>query len=254
MLDAGLCAYAGRHEPASRLFAFSFALLVGALIATPAAAHADVDDFRFESMYADYTLTRDEDGASHLRVVETFVATFPEEDQNRGMRRSILTSYNGQPLDPQLISVTDGNGAPRPVETEYDDDALIVTTAADDYVHGTHTYVFTYDLQHVTWFFPETGTEEFNWDVNGVDWVQPFGVVTATLNVEGSLADALTGDAACYVGAQGDTTRCEIDAGTLTASAFDLAPYDTVTIAVGFEPGTFTSFDTGYFSSIWGWV
>ena len=82
----------------------------------------DVDDFTFGSMHADYTIGRDADGASTLKVVETFVAVFPETDQNRGMKRVIPDSYNGQPLDPTVLSVTDGQGRPRPFETDSDDD------------------------------------------------------------------------------------------------------------------------------------
>jgi hypothetical protein len=77
-----------------------------------------VDDFSFSSMTADYTLTRAADGTSRLRVVETIVAQFPDADQNHGIRRQIPDSYNGQPLRPELISVTDGDGTPRPSEVE----------------------------------------------------------------------------------------------------------------------------------------
>ena len=53
------------------------AILIG-LLAMPQAASADVDDFVFESLDVDYTLTRDADGVSRLAVVETFVAVFPD--------------------------------------------------------------------------------------------------------------------------------------------------------------------------------
>ncbi|MGO8609358.1 hypothetical protein ACC848_41075, partial [Rhizobium johnstonii] len=65
------------------------ALLAAALLGTgmPASAStiagstgvfADVDDFTFDSMTADYTLTRDDEGVSRLAVVEQIVAVFPE--------------------------------------------------------------------------------------------------------------------------------------------------------------------------------
>ncbi len=45
-----------------------------------------VDDFVFESFTADYYLDVDEEGRSVLTTVETFVAVFPDFDQNRGPR------------------------------------------------------------------------------------------------------------------------------------------------------------------------
>jgi uncharacterized membrane protein YgcG len=227
------------------------------------AASADdddaVNDFVFTSLDADYTLTRADDGSSRLRVVETFTAEFPDTDQNRGMRRAIPDSYNGQPLHPELISVTDAEGDPRPAETDTDDGAFTITSAGDEFVHGTQVYVFTYDLQNVTWRFGDTDADEFYWDVNGVDWPQPFGEITATLHVAPELAGALTGDAACYVGAQDEGRTCDIEldrdpsAAVAAATAADVGPHETVTVAVGFERDTFVLYDTGYFASAWGW-
>ncbi len=237
--------------------AFAVMLVASVAVALPAAA--DVDDFEFSSLDADYTLTRAEDGTSRLRVVETFVAVFPDIDQNRGMRRTIPSSYNGQPLNPSLVSITDENGAERPAETDSDDGVFEMVSRADDFVHGAQTYVFTYDLENVTWTFDDGG-QEFYWDVNGVDWPQTFGRVTATLHVDAALASSLTGRQACYVGGQGSTEQCQIavapeDGGTaVTAAADGVGPYETVTIAVGFEPDTFTLFDSSYLASGWGWA
>lgn len=237
----------------------AFAVMVVASVAAALPAAADVDDFEFSSLDADYTLTRAEDGTSRLRVVETFVAVFPDADQNRGMRRTIPSSYNGQPLNPSLVSITDETGAERPAESDSDDGAFEMVSRADDFVHGAQTYVFTYDLENVTWTFDDGG-QEFYWDVNGVDWPQTFGRVTATLHVDAALAASLTGRQACYVGAQGSTAQCEISAApdgggaVVTAAADGVGPHETVTIAVGFQPDTFTLFDSSYLASGWGWA
>lgn len=225
-----------------------------------AAVSSDVDDFSFASLDVEYTLTRAEDGTSRMRVVETFVAVFPETDQNRGMRRLIPNSYLGAPLFPSLVSVTDGVGGERPVETEDEDDFLVVTSRADDYVHGPQTYVFTYDLQNVTRGFSDTGVDELYWDVNGEEWRQPFGRVEARLMLDADLAASLTGDAACYQGSTGSTDRCEIEVtpdaagAVVTARADALAPRQTMTIAVAFAPGTFAEFDSSPFASPIGWL
>ena len=137
-----------------------------------AAVSTDVNDFVFESMAADYTLGRADDGTSTMTVVETFVAVFPEYDQNRGMRRILPDSYLGAPLHPQLVSITDADGAPRPAQVESEDGVYAMTSRADDYVHGAQTYVFTYTLENVARFFAfllcDTNDDEFgekDWDI-----------------------------------------------------------------------------------------
>ena len=223
-----------------------------------AAPSGDVDDFRFESMHADYELSRADDGTARMTVVETFVAVFPEYDQNRGMRRAVPDSYLGAPVNPQLQSITDESGAQRESETDTEDGFYYMTSRAGDYVHGRQTYVFTYTLENVTRHFDDTGVDEFYWDVNGTAWPQEFGEVSATLTVPADLAGAMTGAGACYVGAEGssDTCRITMDAatGVTDASAAPVLPYETMTIAVAFESGTFTPFDANYLASPWGWL
>lgn len=246
----------------------AFVVLILALIgcffgvAGPAAASADettdLDAFVFDSLTVDYTLSRDDDGTARMRVVETFVADFPQVDQNRGMRRLIPDTYNGQPLHPRLISVTDERGQPRPVETDSEDGTFGILTRDSAYLHGLNTFVFTYDLENVVWDFPDTGLEFF-WDVNGTDWNQSFREVTATLRLDPALAESLAGRQACYAGEEGATTACaniaaSADGATIVASASDLAPHETLTLAVGFEAGAFETYDTSFLASPFGWL
>ncbi|MGZ8804609.1 MAG: DUF2207 domain-containing protein [Microbacterium sp.] len=226
-----------------------------------ASVSTDVDDFSFESMDVQYTIGTAEDGTSTLLVEERFVALFPEYDQNRGMRRIIPDSYQGAPLDPQLVSITDGEGNPRESETESEDGLYSMTSRADDYVRGAQTYIFTYTLENVARFFSDTGVDEFYWDINGTDWRQDFGRVSVRLVVPPDLADRLTGAQAYYVGYEGSTQTCEItqdaapDGGAIVgASAAPVLAYQTVTIAVAFEEGTFVPFDSSYLASPWGWL
>ena len=236
------------------------AVFLPASVSAAGPVRGDVDDFSFQSMDADYTLTRADDGTSALRVVETFVAVFPDTDQNRGMRRSIPDSYQGQPLFPHLVSITDENGAPRASATATDDGFFQMTSRADGFVHGPQTYVFTYTLRNVTWAFADTGADELYWNINGVYWSQPFGRVSVTLHLDAPLAQTLTGRQACYRGPPGSSTPCDIvaetaadGATTVTATASELGPRQTMTIAVGFEKGTFSPFDDSYLASPWGW-
>ncbi|KRB36511.1 DUF2207 domain-containing protein [Microbacterium sp. Root180] len=245
------------HARTLIVVALAVVLTVGSVVwgAMPRAL-ADVNDFEFESLDVVYELGRAEDGTSTLTVTETFVAVFPEFDQNRGMQRRIPDSYLGAPLHPRLVSITDGEGNSREEEAESDDDYYIMTSRAGDFVHGRQTYVFTYTLENVVRHFEDTGVDEFFWNVNGTEWQQPFGQVTARVTMAPDVADGLTGAQACYVGYEGSTVRCAIASGgaAVEASAGPVLAYQTMTLAIGFDPATFEEFDASYLASPWGWL
>ncbi|GAA2540267.1 hypothetical protein GCM10009860_21320 [Microbacterium mitrae] len=210
----------------------------------------DVNDFTFDSVEVEYELTAGEDGAGHLTVVETYVANFTNVDTHRGMQRVLPTTFNGAPLHPHLVSITDENGKPRASDAETDDGNYLMTSRADDPVIGKQTYVFTYTLDNVAGFYADANVDEFYWDVVGAEWAQPFGEVSMTLHLDETLAEALSGDMSCYVGGWNSTDRCEISASadgrTISVAPGSLLPHQGVTIAVGFEPGTFVPFDGSY--------
>ncbi|WP_439565538.1 DUF2207 domain-containing protein [Microcella sp.] len=206
-----------------------------------AALAADTSDFTFDSFDADYMLSREADGTATLQVVETIVARFPDFDQNRGIIRAIPDDYDGVPLNTQVIGVVDQNGSPVPYESAYSGGFVELALGTDEFVRGAQTYVISYTQQNVVRSFDDTASDEFYWDVNGTGWGQPFGRVSATVTLAPDVAATLTGNAACYVGALGETEQCTIQdaGGVFTASATDLAPGETVTVAIGFAPGTF---------------
>lgn len=210
------------------------------LSSAPAAA-ASTDDFTFAKFSAQYTLTRDDEGAAHLQVTETLVAEFPSYKQNKGITRDLNTDYDGVPLNPQVLSVTDAQGADIPYWTEDGDGAIRVLTGTDAYVTGEQTYVITYTLDNVVRHFDDTDTDEFYWDVNGTGWAQSFGTVEASLVVDDELVASLNNESSCYVGAERATTRCVITEtdGAFRASASRVEANQTMTIAVGFDSGTF---------------
>jgi uncharacterized membrane protein YgcG len=217
-----------------------------------------VDDFTFDSFDVEYRLGRDADGHATLLTTETLVARFPDFDQNRGIRRSLPALYQGRTTNLQVISVTDAEGLPRPYEVEYGSGIVDIIAAVPEgqFVRGEQTYVITYAQRDVVDSFADTGAEEFYWNLTGTDWAQPFGRVSARVVLDDGLADALLGQEACYRGYAGSTERCAI---TLTGDTFAvdelaIGPYQTVTIAIGFEPGTFTLFDRSYLASPWAWV
>lgn len=236
------------------------ALAVGspALAATAEPVHgvvsADVDDFLVESFDAEYQLSRDGDGRSALHTVETIVTVFPDFDQNRGIIRDLPRVYDGHDTDLRVIGVTDERGVARPFTTEPYGDFLSVTIAVPvgSFVQGHQSYVIEYTQRDVTRYFKDTGADEFYWDVNGTDWAQPFGRVTARLTLTDGLAAAFNGQAACYRGYFGSGDACELSTQgrTIIADERDLGPYENVTIAAGFAPGTFAAAPTPFFERV----
>jgi len=152
-----------------------------------------VDDFTFDSFDVEYRLGRDAEGRATLTTVETFVARFPDFDQNRGIRRSLPASYQGRTTSLEVVSVTDERGVGRPFEVDRSDGVVSVIAAVPEgsFVRGVQTYVITYTQRDVVDAFADTGAEEFYWNLNGTDWAQPFGSVRGTVVLDDGLADAL---------------------------------------------------------------
>ncbi len=208
-----------------------------------------VDDFEFASFDALYDLSRGDDGRSRLRTVETFVAVFPDFDQNRGIRRALVTDYKSHSTGLEMVSVTDENGVPRDYELATDDEgftAVTIAVPAGQFVYGEQTYVIEYTQTDVTATSTDlvdgVARDEFYWDTNGTGWRQPFGEVTATLRVDAGIRSALTGEAFCYYGYEGSTDPCRIASdgdGGFSAGVTGLFPNQNMTVVVAFEPGTF---------------
>jgi uncharacterized membrane protein YgcG len=219
-------------------------VVTAALLLVAAPVAADVDDFEFESMSVDYTLSRAADGTSQLHAVETLVALFPEFDQNRGIVRDIPTDVARVDIGVDVVSVTDGDGNAVPYEeSRFTDDTGVefvsLALGTDEFVHGRTTYVIEWTAHDVIRTF-DAG-QEFYWDVNGTAWRVPFASVSAALHVAPDLESALTGAARCVYGYEGEDDACAIDGGggEFTTEPVSVFPYQNVSMIVGFEPGTF---------------
>ncbi|WIY83990.1 DUF2207 domain-containing protein [Propionimicrobium sp. PCR01-08-3] len=235
-----------KRRPAFTAIVAAFLIVLASLstFGSPASAHADVNDFDIASFHADYELGRDADGRSTLHTTEHIVAVFPDFDQNRGMIRDLTRVHDGHDTDIDVVGVTDENGAPRDFETEKYGDFLSVTMAVPEgeFVHGEQHYVIEYTQHDVTRFFEDTGADEFYWDVNGTEWAQPFGTISATVTMDDELASQLDGNASCYRGLFGSTQQCGIvrEGNSFSIDEQDFGPGENVTLALGFAPGTFT--------------
>lgn len=203
----------------------------------------DVDNFTFGDFVGEYTLSKDEEGRSALRVVETFTAEFPDFEQNKGAVRWIPRVYDGHTVSIEIESLTRG-GEPEPIyDEDVEGDYLTVATGDDDYLTGDQTYELTYTLRDVTKSFDDH--QEFYWDTVGNLTQQPFASVTAHVHFEGPVADAFTGDVRCFEGPKGSDTPCDFsqDGNTVTfTSNGPLGPQENVSMLMRFEAGTFEPF------------
>ncbi len=225
---------------------------------TGGALRTGINDFTFDSFDVEYRLGRDANGHATLLTTETLVARFPDYEQNRGIRRSLPASFQGHTTQLTVVSVTDGDGRPRQYDVEYDTGIVDIIAAVPEgqFVLGEQTYVITYAQRDVVDYFASSNAEEFYWNLTGTDWAQPFGRVSASVILNDGLRSALLDQDACYRGYAGSTERCAI---TRTGDAFTvdelaLGPYQTVTIAIGFAPGTFELFDSSYLLTPWAWL
>lgn len=208
-----------------------------------APAAADVENFDYAGWHLTYEIALDHDGRAHAEVTEELTARFPQEDQNRGIIRSLPLYYQAAPAAPENIAVTDEHGSTVPFEIEDDNGLRSILIGDDDYVHGTQTYIISYtvsDVMHTT-----GELDEFYWDLIPADRAQPIDDVTARIGFDQTLTPALTGDAACYVGTPDDSQACDIhrsqdDPAVLTVAYGKLPGAHGLTIAVGATAGTVT--------------
>ncbi|HYJ49931.1 MAG TPA: DUF2207 domain-containing protein [Microbacterium sp.] len=238
------------------------------LAAPTSAVAASVENFTYDSFDADYYLVRGTGDQSHLFTTETIVARFPEFDQNRGIVRAIPKADSGIAHHTRVVGVTGAGGAPIPWWTEEDEDWVYVLTGDDSFVRGAQTYVISYTMSDVVLRYEDTDADEFYWDTVGTDHAQPFGSVAAHVHIAGDAAVGLLPDRAfCYSGPDGSTDTCEIGpaaagawpddvqawaasvgalgvvdgAVAIAAGDVDLGPDENVTVAIGFEQGTFAA-------------
>jgi len=205
----------------------------------------DVNNFAISRYDIEFNLGKDENGRSILETTEIIVAEFPNYNQNRGIERALPIKYDKHDTALNIVSVEDSNGVAWPYST-YKNNGNLVVRIGDPakYAHGTQSYVITYTRHDVTRYFADTNSDEFYFDTNGVDWRVPIEELNVTLNLTPILLEALNGQTACYQGVSGATDRCDL---SITSNGFsttvtNLSPAENVTIAVGFQPETFTSY------------
>jgi hypothetical protein len=200
----------------------------------------DVQDFVFASFDATYQLDRDENGVATLTTTEHLVALFPEYDQNRGIARVLIDRVGDQETGLTVVAVTDGAGDPIDFDvTDDDGPAVSVVMAGEDFVHGRQEYVLTYMQRNVV--IDDRGVELFHWGVNGTGWQQPFGEVTARVELSDSIAEGVETTSACYVESMGASPACDLvrDGNVLIAGVVNVEPGQSLTLRLEFAPDVF---------------
>ena len=209
-------------------------------------AYADTSNFYFSDFDADYYLTKDAEGISHLKVAESVTAEFPEYKQNKGICRYIpFTNQDGanvtlKNLSRSNIKVT-RNGIDEPIYSiEKEGDFYNVCTGTEEYVLGTQVYRFEYEYERVVTDFGDY--QELYWDTNGNGSLQRFDKVTARVHFEDP--DWWTGESWCYVGKYGESgqDRCKItkmeDGAEFVAE--NLRAKENLTFDMEIKAGSFT--------------
>lgn len=239
-------------EHHQQVIAKSFLVLVLSIIlgiGLSTSVWAGVDDFYFDSLDVEYHLSVDEENRSVLKVKETFVAVFPDFDQNRGMVRAIPLSYQGHSLNLELGEVY-RNGRVAPIAKDSIENGFRRLEIRDEnYIHGENTFEINYTMRDTT-LSPQDNLsiQELYWDVNGTGWGQPFESVRATVFLKDDLIDRLTGDSACYTGYEGSNAKdCLIErtpeGGFIIETLESLSPRQNLTFAIGFQAGTFAEYE-----------
>ncbi len=226
-----------------------------ALIAFPASAAAAADpeegsaeDFSFERWDGHYELDLDSEDRAVAEVREEIVALFPEADQNRGIVRALPLDYEGAPAAPEDITVTDESGDAVPFEVEDEDGFRLILTGDDDFVHGEQEYHVEYTLRDVVHSPDDADIDEFSWDLIPSDRAQNITSASAEIAFSPALADALTGDSACYAGTPENSEDCTISAGEqrqdgsaqVSVGPLELPGGSGLTVGVGLDAGTVT--------------
>jgi uncharacterized membrane protein YgcG len=231
-----------------RFLKLSISLIFSTLLLNTAnVLAASTENFYFDDFTADYYLSIDEEGISHLKVVENFTAVFPDYNQNKGMCRKIpFTNQGGVNVTlPELTRaniVVKRNGVTEPIYSiEKNADNFGVCTGTEEYVTGRQVYTFEYEFERVVTDFVKY--QELYWDTNGNGWFQKFNKVTARVHLVDGVKDMADGEKWCYVGSYGESgkDRCfiqELEDGW-QFSAKDLDRYENLTFDIQLKPGSF---------------
>ena len=215
--------------------------LLGASSAMAARSNtSDTNNFTITNYNVRLELGRDRNNRSTLKTIETITADFPP-DQNHGITRQFVKKYDGHATGFALESVKDEHG----VDLEYHQNSSTLRIGNKNaYVSGVKTYVITYTQRDVTRYYSDTQKDEFYWNAIGTDSPVLVATATVTLKLDIALAGKAKTNIQCYYGALQAKNTCEstVSGAEYSLHVNNLERYQGVTIALGFEPGTFAAY------------
>ena len=217
-------------------------LIAGSLLvgSGQAAFAAQTDNFTITKFDAEYSLGRDRENRSTLAATWRITANFPP-NQNHGIAPIFVKNYDGHPTSFSIKSVTDEQGTS--LKHSWNGNELRIGDK-DTYVRGEKTYIIKFTQRDVTKYYKDTGRDEFYWDVIGSEWRVPMENVRVSMKLDRSLQAAQRGELFCYVGRYGSTKRCDVsgDKGETVTNVSRLNRREGITMAVGFNSGTFAEY------------
>ena len=201
---------------------------------------AQTDNFTITKFDAEYLLGRDGENRSTLAATWRITANFPP-NQNHGIAPIFVRNYDGHSTSFSIKSVTDERGAS--LKHSWNGNELRIGDK-DTYVRGEKTYIIEFTQRDVTKHYKDTGRDEFYWDVIGNEWRVPMENVRVSMKIDRSLQAVQRGELFCYVGRYGSTKRCNVsgDKGETVTNVSRLNRREGVTMAVGFNSGTFAGY------------
>ncbi len=217
-------------------------LIAGSLLigSGQAAFAAQTDNFTITKFDAEYLLGRDGENRSTLAATWRITANFPP-NQNHGIAPIFVKNYDGHPTSFSIKSVTDERGAS--LKHSWNGNELRIGDK-DTYVRSEKTYIIKFTQRDVTKHYKDTSRDEFYWDVIGNEWRVPMENVRVSMKIDRSLQAAQRSELFCYVGRYGSTKRCDVsgDKGETVTNVSRLNRREGITMAVGFNSGTFSEY------------
>ena len=212
-------------------------------------AYADANDFTVESFDAHYYLSKDSEGRAVLRVVEEITATFPDFDQNHGIERAIPKKYQGHVSYQNDLTVYRNDELEGIADTkDVDGNKVYRIGNSREYVHGKQVYRLEYSFRDVMRSDLVENSQTLIWNVNGTQWKQNFGRVSATIFIDEAIAENYK-NYDCYFGEYGAKNTCQPFSENyyrgqkvLIFSQNNLSAGENLTFVANFKPETFKDY------------
>ena len=212
-------------------------------------AHADANNFTINSFDAFYHLSKDSEGRSVLKVVEKITATFPDFDHNHGIERAIPKKYQGHVSYQNDLTVYRNNELEGIARTkDVDGNKVYRIGNSREYVHGKQVYRLEYSFRDVMRSDLIEDSQTLIWNVNGTQWKQNFGRVSAIIFIDEAVAENYK-NYDCYFGEYGAKNTCQSFSENyykgqkvLIFSQNNLSAGENLTFVANFKPETFKDY------------